>query len=191
MHTNKKVAVCIPLQHVSMVSGTSEDGNSPRQTKISKLTPRLEAKAVQKESPGDEESSGSESESEKKIRDLINKTRQLNENVNDNRSELDDKFAKLRERINDGVAFLNHTKNQIENIKIVLDRDKEKLRNTSNEYSDKTIEEMNEEMKVIRDKLSDMRVRLRMNREDFLEQDFQQTLGETVNVLDNIGHGDH
>lgn len=189
-YTNKKVDIHIPLQHVSIVSDTSELGDSPRQTKISKLTPRLEPMAAQREGSGDEVSSGSESESEKKIRDLINKTTQMHEDADENRGEMDEKFAKLRERINDGVAFLNFTKNQIENIKIVLDRDKEKLRNSSEQYCDKTVEEMNDEMKVIRDKLSDLRVRLKMNREDVLAQNFRQTLGGTVNVLKNIGHGD-
>lgn len=190
MYTNKKVDIHIPLQHVSILRDTPEIGDQPRQTKISKLTPRLESMAAQKESSRVEVSSGSESESEKKIRDLINKTSQMHEDVDEHRCEMDEKFAKLRERINDGVAFLNFTKNQIENIKIVLDRDKQKLRNSSNEYCDKTVEEMNDEMKVIRDKLSNLRVRLKMNREDVLEQNFRQTLGGAVNVLNNIGHGD-
>lgn len=183
---NKKMDIRIPFN-----SGNNSDSDdTPRRTKVSKLP--LHLKKPNYETP----TTDTDDESDERIRQLVDKTIRMHRGIDDNRKAMDEKLAKMREQINDSVVFLSRTKSQIQNIKLVLERDRESLRNRGDACTDKTIEEMSEEMKSIQDKLTDLRARLKRNKEEVLAQDqtnrsFQETLAQTVNAFNNISTGDN
>lgn len=142
-----------------------------------------------------------ETNSDEKIMELVKRSSEMKENVKEKDLFMEEKFNELKSRINSSVAFLRTTKNQIENIKFmhqkdVLNMTKDQNIDYSLENTNQSVEELNLQMEEIQKKLNKVREQTKKYKEAHTvkisnDQNYQAAVTKTVNLLDRVGRGDY
>lgn len=124
---------------------------------------------------GDERSSSSEDDYDdldqfnaeeianfERIKELVKKTSKMQAEARERTTRTTENLKNLTQRLNDSDIFLKNAKKQIDNIKITISNDRKKFFNDEEfaPYTDKTCEEIEDELVIVKQKLENVHRRL-------------------------------